>query len=1015
MKFLLTLKGQELTAEKVVLAEHAEKSVFCSIDANDDWDGLAITLIFRNINALDMIARKVIVTDRSAAEVPASCLRDGYLFINAIGVADGGVRLTTADMQVGLKVDPMSALDAPAANPVTPDEYDQLLALVGDLSSIGVADTTSIAVILQLMAAQIGDMSKLDTDNLADAIEALPQYRPCAPEDYECYISHIVKDGFYAIYGEKNADGTDHEHAKWLDRPAEGGFVLVVLKYTGNYVMQIAFSQRGDRRVYSRIVNINDYSLYLDQDWTDPLDALPQYRGATAPEDYNYRIANIVKDGSYAIYGESAYPDGDWQDRPAAGGFVLDVRRYTANYNMQLAISQRAGGEIYNRIVSRIADETGNYPIHRDWVGGSNSKQPVILAVGDSICRGYRNGEKGFVGELGMPYINLGVSGATLSTKQDKYTTIPEQLINADMDADIIIANGGVNDYWKDAPMGSIPSAQAVSAAYFTEDVLATALGGLERLLFEMHEKYPLARKFFLLSHKTAGVKTGSAWTDWTTTANGEGYTQTELFESIKAVCKVYNVEVIDVFGESEIDTNDSKYLASLQWNDLGNVTKDEFYAQTATDWVDGDGVHPLAYGYRLGYLPVIHRALFGTAPIVSADDGLCTLTDRPNPSGENWRQLETAAALDEPYLGEWGWKCSVADGTEELYRWIYRCLYEGFDVPTRSIQLGTADPIVFQVDAGAFSGVNEKTGETVTIADTRKLCIPLCQFGEDSEDAFFHVIVRVLQDSPILCRSFWHPVYQTGDDGMIMSVTAVVPDADRTAEMREICEEEVKRITDKVFALYGISPGDALTDNQRAQVAKLIHDCIILHVDAEASTLNGFWLEGMMAIFDARYRGLCGSFTQAFNYVARLYGMEALYLTGMAYIKDFNADGDRDDTGEKGSHAWVALRLSGYDEYPYGTYPADSALWTSIDVYWDEPWHESNAIGEEPEREDVLWKYFMDLSNINMVDAPVDGEVCRVIGTDTGYGAYPFDGIPTLDKPYTGDDLYIWNEEDGL
>ena len=260
---------------------------------------------------------------------------------------------------------------------------------------------------------------------------------------------------------------------------------------------------------------------------------------------------------------------------------------------------------------------------------GETEELPKILAIGDSLCRGYRNGEKGFVGDLGLPYVNLAISGGTLSTIQSRYKTVAEQLIEADVEADIIIANGGVNDYNQNAPLGIIPTSIAADEAYFTDSVLATVLGGLEHLLFVMWQKYPTARKFFLLSHKTSALYTGGIRLDWTARKNLAGYTQTELFDAISTVCALYGVEIIDVFNESELNTADEKYLAKYRWNHLGSMTKAEFLEATANDWVDGDGIHPLTYGYLHGYLPIIENAVFSEAPKnpfadVNEDDYFC-------------------------------------------------------------------------------------------------------------------------------------------------------------------------------------------------------------------------------------------------------------------------------------------------------------------------------------------------------------------------------------------------------
>lgn len=261
-------------------------------------------------------------------------------------------------------------------------------------------------------------------------------------------------------------------------------------------------------------------------------------------------------------------------------------------------------------------------------VEGLKGIQPTILALGDSICEGLRNGGKGFVGELGLPYINRSLSGSVLSSSRQEDWVIFKQLVKASeagVQADIVIADGGVNDYYFNIPKGEAPTEIAASEESFTDDVLATVLGGLQKLFFEMWKRYPEARKLFVLTHKTSGNKHDLGWCDWTTTTNAEGYTQESLFEEIRKTCAVYKIEIVDVYAESGINTADEKYRSNYTWDGQNGTSNEEFLFTIANDWVDSDGIHPFAYGYTHGYLPIVHKAIFGTAEkqIFTVVDGL--------------------------------------------------------------------------------------------------------------------------------------------------------------------------------------------------------------------------------------------------------------------------------------------------------------------------------------------------------------------------------------------------------
>ena len=204
-----------------------------------------------------------------------------------------------------------------------------------------------------------------------------------------------------------------------------------------------------------------------------------------------------------------------------------------------------------------------------------------IVAMGDSICRGARNNYKGFAGNLRMPYVNLGQSGYLLSNHYTGRTPIADQLdsIPADFTPDIFIANGGINDYALNAPLGSPPTRPVDSDC-------STACGGLQHMLYRMATEYPKAQRFFILTHR---VK------DWPTTENEQGYTETDLIEALRETCRIFATRVIDVFNESSLNT-------------AFDVVRDGVICDT-------DGLHPMDEGYKLFYDPLIRQAIqTGTA-----------------------------------------------------------------------------------------------------------------------------------------------------------------------------------------------------------------------------------------------------------------------------------------------------------------------------------------------------------------------------------------------------------------
>lgn len=365
-----------------------------------------------------------------------------------------------------------------------------------------------------------------------------------------------------------------------------------------------------------------------------------------------------------------------------------------------------------------------------------------ILCVGDSISYGARNGLKGYVGGLGHPYQIDGLTGATLSTKQAGVKNIPQQLIDSTyQDPDIIIANGGVNDYLQNAELGTIPTEPVTDDTADANLDLSTVCGGAQHLFYNTIKKYPDAQRFFLLTHKTTAnaptytygnnlatvttdtrqangvdfVNNGNntfscfrtpsteaprtagftlsdvsleagtyifgglddgRWTtssdeylllrflnsstnatiadittgpkivtfaeattvkstmyfgkvysgvyktiapvirkctaatvkqDWTVSQNRALLTQTDIYNAIKKIAELYGVKIIDVFGESMMNTAFPQYVSETAWDSDHSISN--------TEYCDTDGIHPLDKGYNQAYIPLIRKALqLGTA-----------------------------------------------------------------------------------------------------------------------------------------------------------------------------------------------------------------------------------------------------------------------------------------------------------------------------------------------------------------------------------------------------------------
>ena len=274
------------------------------------------------------------------------------------------------------------------------------------------------------------------------------------------------------------------------------------------------------------------------------------------------------------------YPDGV---NSKYAGAVLTYGKETARGYGDVQIFSGYGSQTYIRVY------VGTW---QNWRCLSDHKFNDILGVGDSICEGWRNGNRGFVGLLDVPYTNLGITGATLG-RAEGHTQIYTEIESISYTRDVIIADGGINDYYQDVPLGTLPTIPAVNDTEAAAIDKTTVSGGLSYLLYLMIKKMPRAQRYFLITHKTNRCPYRQ---------NGAGYTQQDLHDRIVEICKLYNVIVIDIYEKSVINSAYSQYLSPTPYADDPSVTTNYY--------VDNDGVHPLMLGYQEGYMPLVKAAL---------------------------------------------------------------------------------------------------------------------------------------------------------------------------------------------------------------------------------------------------------------------------------------------------------------------------------------------------------------------------------------------------------------------
>lgn len=219
--------------------------------------------------------------------------------------------------------------------------------------------------------------------------------------------------------------------------------------------------------------------------------------------------------------------------------------------------------------------------------------------------QGYQiNSTGGFLGELRKKYpsinvVNMGVGSTTMQRNDNVnvnkvYKCIMDRIDNIPDDADIIILEGGINDFfhaskgcvlgtYKDSLYKYPTSAKYENGAYsyveFAVDTTfdaSTFCGALEIALTKILVRFVGKPFIYVIPHNP------SASADIDT-----------FFDSAKAICEKYGVPVVDI---RKVGCMPRIYTLSGKTDGTSAFTQ--------------DGVHPNPLGYQLHYVPTIASTL---------------------------------------------------------------------------------------------------------------------------------------------------------------------------------------------------------------------------------------------------------------------------------------------------------------------------------------------------------------------------------------------------------------------
>lgn len=227
----------------------------------------------------------------------------------------------------------------------------------------------------------------------------------------------------------------------------------------------------------------------------------------------------------------------------------------------------------YNRDLNRLETYINN-PLY--------SKK--IALNGDSICANNGGFGKIIANNNNMTYKNKAVSGGTVAygtvSGSSNRHWICDTVSKMSDDADYILFEGGINDYWNNVPLGAITDTMSA------EIDNTTFYGALESICRQALAKWIGKKIGFVIVHKI-----NNTWR----VANANGNTFKDFHNAIVDVCNKYSIPVCDLYNNSTFNTELTEYLPYTT-DDNGTGT--------------GAGVHPTTEGYKLFYVDKIANFL---------------------------------------------------------------------------------------------------------------------------------------------------------------------------------------------------------------------------------------------------------------------------------------------------------------------------------------------------------------------------------------------------------------------
>jgi len=233
-------------------------------------------------------------------------------------------------------------------------------------------------------------------------------------------------------------------------------------------------------------------------------------------------------------------------------------------------------------------------------IGASSPLTDKLIAYnGDSICESRisenpsANGgayAKLIADIVKGTYENRGVSGGILASAVPS-GTLPARCVVSDVqnmteNADLVCFEGGINDYWRNVPLGDFSESD-----YTGELDTTTVCGALESIFRQAKIRWNGKPIVFIIVHKI---------TSTVYSPNSAGYTFAQERAKMIGICEKYAIPYYDAFAKSGLNAYVSvQNTAYLTSNANGTP----------------DGCHPNAEGYKRYYVPQLIKLFESVMP----------------------------------------------------------------------------------------------------------------------------------------------------------------------------------------------------------------------------------------------------------------------------------------------------------------------------------------------------------------------------------------------------------------